>query len=128
MSIILASHALIRSGVPINRVLKRIRQTRREHCRSLRDFFQGQYLYEGDQDYEETRLSSVSLEGDAFAVGKIFNELVVDNTGAEVMEIRRHGIKTQEPSPDMRFETGDVVMLFGVPESLVLAKERLLEG
>jgi CPA2 family monovalent cation:H+ antiporter-2 len=128
VSMILASHALIRSGVPISRVLKRIRQTRGEHYRSLRDFFHGQDLCEDDQNYEETRLSSISLEEDAFAVGKTVAELSVGNTGAEVMEVRRRGIKTREPSADMRFEIGDVIVLLGVPESLTLAQERLMKG
>ncbi|MDR2113564.1 MAG: monovalent cation:proton antiporter-2 (CPA2) family protein, partial [Candidatus Accumulibacter sp.] len=41
LSMMLASHALIHSGVPIRRVLNRIRETRAARYRSLRGFFHG---------------------------------------------------------------------------------------
>jgi CPA2 family monovalent cation:H+ antiporter-2 len=129
LALMLASHALIQSGVPINRVLKRIRQTRGAHYRSLHAFFHGGYDDdENGHDIEETRLSSFPLEADAFAVGKSIDELAIDRNGAEVMAVRRRDIKTQDPSPDLRFEAGDIVVLLGGPEALALAEERLLKG
>jgi CPA2 family monovalent cation:H+ antiporter-2 len=129
LAMMLASHALIQSGVPIGRVLKRIRQTRAARYRSLRGFFHGGHdLGEDDRDHEETRLGSVSLEAGAFAVGKTVDELALDRTGAEVTAVRRRDIRTQEPSADMRLEAGDVVVLLGAPEALALAEERLLKG
>jgi CPA2 family monovalent cation:H+ antiporter-2 len=126
----LASHALIHSGVPIRRVLNRIRETRAARYRSLRGFFHGGYDDDDDKkrNREETRLCSVSLEEGAFAVGKTVDDLAVERSGAEVMAIRRRDIKTQEPAADTRFEAGDIVVLLGAPEALVLAEERLLKG
>jgi CPA2 family monovalent cation:H+ antiporter-2 len=129
LAMMLASHALIHSGVPISRVLKRIRQTRGARYRSLRGFFHGGYdASDNGRDHEETRLCSVPLEEGAFAVGKTVDELTIDRSGAEVMAIRRRDIHTQEPSPDTRFEAGDIVVLLGMPEALTLAEERLLKG
>ena len=47
--------------------------------------------------------------------------------GAEVTSVRRHGIRGADPSPDMRLQAGDVVVLRGVPDALELAEQRLLQ-
>lgn len=128
-AMMLASHALIHAGVPINRVLKHIRQTRGARYRTLRGFFHGDSdLDENERDSEEPRLRSVSLEDGAFAVGRTLGDLAVADMGVEVTAVRRKDIKTQEPSSDTRFEAGDVVVLLGVPGALSLAEERLLKG
>jgi len=48
--------------------------------------------------------------------------------GVEITAVRRRGIRGADPSPEMRLEVGDVVVLRGVPESLDLAERRLLEA
>lgn len=128
-AMMLASHALIHAGVPINRVLKRIRQTREARYRTLRGFFHGDSdLDENERDSEEPRLRSVSLVDGAYAVGRKLSELAIGPTGAEVTAIRRRDVRTQEPSGETLFEAGDVVVLLGVPEALALAEEKLLKG
>ena len=128
-AMMLASHALIHAGVPINRVLKRIRQTREARYRTLRGFFHGDSdLDENERDSEEPRLRSVSLTDGAFAIGRTLGGLDIDATGAEVTAVRRRDIKTQEPSAGTLFESGDVVVLLGAPEALALAEEKLLKG
>ena len=128
-AMMLASHALIHAGVPINRVLKRIRQTREARYRTLRGFFHGDSdLDENERDSEEPRLRSVPLADGAYAVGRKLSELAIGPTGAEVTAIRRRDVRTQEPSGETLFEAGDVVVLLGVPEALALAEEKLLKG
>lgn len=128
-SIMLASHALIHAGVPINRVLKRIRATRVARYRTLRGFFHGESdLDDTDRDSDEPRLRSVSLTEGAFAIGKTLGELAIGDAGVEVTSIRRRDIKTQEISAGTRFEANDVVVLLGVPASLATAEELLLKG
>ena len=125
----LASHALIHAGVPINRVLKRIRQIREARYRTLRGFFHGDSdLDESERDSEEPRLCSVSLSEGAYAIGHKLSELALGPTGAEVTAIRRRDLRTREPSGETLFESGDVVVLLGVPAALALAEEKLLKG
>lgn len=126
-AMMLASHALIHAGVPINRVLKQIRQTRSARYRTLRGFFHGESDHdEHEHDNDEPRLRSVPLEAGAYAVGKTLGEL--DFMGVEVMAVRRQNIRTQEPSDDTCFEAGDVVVLLGLPGALTMAVSRLLKG
>ncbi|WP_153111489.1 monovalent cation:proton antiporter family protein [Propionivibrio limicola] len=127
-SIMLASHALIHAGVPINRVLKRIRETRVARYRTLRGFFHGESdIDESERDSEEPRLRSVSLAEGAYAIGRLLGELEIGGD-VEVTAIRRRDVKTQEPSADTCFEAGDVVVLLGIPAALAVAEERLLKG
>ena len=125
----LASHALIHAGVPINRVLSQVQQTRAARYRTLRGFFHGESDYdENVHDSDEPCLRSVSLYDGAYAIGKTLSELAVGSKGVEVMAVRRRNIRTLEPSGNTRFEAGDVVVLLGTPGALVTAEGRLLKG
>ena len=126
-AMMLASHALIHAGVPINRVLRQIRQTRSARYRTLRGFFHGESdRDDNEHDSEEPRLRSVSLDPGVYAVGKTLGELGFSSV--EVVAVRRQNIRMREPSDDMRLETGDVVVLLGVPGALTTAAASLLKG
>ena len=128
-SMMLASHALIHVGVPINRVLKRVRQTRMARYRTLRGFFHGESDREDDaHDHDEPRLHSVSLGDGAYAIGRTLGELALLGSGVDVTAVRRRNIRALEPSTETRFEAGDVVVLLGVPAALALAEGKLLKG
>ncbi|MBK7424315.1 MAG: cation:proton antiporter [Propionivibrio sp.] len=128
-SMMLASHALIHLGVPINRVLKRVRQTRMARYRTLRGFFHGDSDHDGNvHDSEEPRLHSISLGKGAYAIGRTLGELAIDARGVEVTAVRRRNIRALEPTAETRFEAGDVVVLLGVPGALATAESRLLKG
>lgn len=123
-SLMLASHALVLVGVPINRVLKRIRQTRAERYRLLRGFFHGR----SDRDEEEEqRLHSIWLTKGAAAIGQSLADLDLAAYGCEVSAIRRRGIRAIEPAPETRLEEGDVVVVLGDPEAVAAAEDRLLQ-
>jgi len=128
-SMMLASHALIHVGVPINRVLKRVRQTRAARYSTMRGFFHGESDRKEDVfDGDEPRLHSVPLVAGAYAIGRTLGELAVSEHGVEVTAVRRRNIRALEPSAETRFEVGDVVVLLGVPVALTLVEERLLKG
>lgn len=127
-SLMLASHALVLVGVPINRVLKRIRQTRSKRYSLLRGFYRGISDRDHDEDDEHhPRMHSVLLEPGAGAIGKTLDELDLENLGCEVSAIRRRGIRAVEPAPETRLLEGDVVVVLGLPEAIAAANERLLQ-
>ncbi len=126
-SLMLGSHALVLLGVPLARVVKRVREARDQRYRLLR----GHFHSIGDEqdaidDDDHERLHSVPIEADAAAVGEALRDLDLATIGAEVTSVRRRGIRGADPSPDMRLEVGDVVVLRGVPDALELAEQRLL--
>lgn len=129
-SIMLASHALVLLGIPINRVLKRIRQLRGERYHLLRGLYRGaEHLNEeAIADSHQMRLHSVVLAPGAYAIGHSIGEFRFENIRVEVSAIRRRGIRALEPSADMAFLAGDVVVLLGEPAELARAEARLLKG
>jgi len=115
--------------VPINRVLRRVREMRAGRYQLLRGFFHGQSDREEDvHDTEAQRLHSVMLGPGARAVGRSLGEMALDELDVSVSAIRRRNIRAIEPSDDMRFQPGDVVVLCGRPDGLAVAEERLLKG
>ncbi len=126
-SLMLASHAMVLVGVPLNQVLRRIRTMRSERYRLLRGFFHG--LSDSDDEQGgQPRLHSVWLQPGSRAVGRMLKEIDLTAFGCEVSAIRRRGIKALEPTPEARLEEGDVVVLLGRPEAVMAAEDRLLRG
>lgn len=128
-SIMLASHALVLLGVPLNRVLKMIRDIRGQRYRLLRGFFHG--VSDRDANLSEIlqpRLHSVALHKGAYAIGRSIEELGLAELGVEVSAVRRRDIKALEPLPETRFHEGDVVVLLGSVEGLEGAEVKLLKG
>jgi CPA2 family monovalent cation:H+ antiporter-2 len=125
-SLMLASHSLLLLGVPLNRVLKRIRLIREERYGLFRGFFHGATDAADAADNLQARLHTVVLPDRASAVGRTLAELALA-ADVEVTGVRRRGARSQRPGPDWRFEVGDVVVLLGRPEQLVLAEQRLLK-
>jgi CPA2 family monovalent cation:H+ antiporter-2 len=127
-SLMLASHALVLVGVPINRVLKRIRQTRSQRYSLLRGFYRGMSDRDHDEDDEhQPRLHSVLLAQGAAGIGRTLDALNLEELGCEVSAIRRRGIRALEPAPETALEEGDVIVVLGLPEAVMAAEERLLQ-
>jgi CPA2 family monovalent cation:H+ antiporter-2 len=126
-SLMLASHALLLIGVPLNRVLARIRAIREERYHAFRGFFHGTSDSVDAADNLQPRLHTVMLPDRAYAVGKSLAQIPLAGL-VEVTGVRRRGARAQRASPDWQFEVGDVVVLLGRSGELALAEERLLRG
>ena len=127
-SLMLASHALVLLGIPINRVLRRIRQTRAQRYSLLRGFYRGMSDNDRDEpDEHQPRLHSVLLTPGAAAIGCTLAELDLIRFGCEVSAIRRRGIRAVEPAPETRLREGDVVVMLGDSEAISAAEERLFQ-
>ncbi len=128
-SLMLASHALVVLGVPLNRVVKRIRRFREEHYSMLRGFFHGLSDHDIDvADRFQMRLHTVQIITGAAAIGRSLAELGLEKLEVQVQSIRRAGDGNIEPKPDVRLQDGDVVVLLGMWEGLASAENLLLKG
>jgi len=124
-SLMLASHTLLVLGVPLPRVLARIRGVREARYALFRGFFHGATDFAGAENVEP-RLHTVLLPKKARAVGRPLAELL-DGTRVQVTGVRRGGARSVQPGPEWRFEPGDAVVLLGRPGDLARAEKRLLE-
>jgi CPA2 family monovalent cation:H+ antiporter-2 len=128
-SLMLASHALMLVGVPFNRVLRRIRQTREHRYDLFRGFFHG-VTDETDEerDHMQPRLHSVAIQPGAAAIEKTLEELKLVELGVEVTAVRRRNVRTAHPNPQTRVLEGDVIVLRGAEEALLAAEMKLMQG
>jgi CPA2 family monovalent cation:H+ antiporter-2 len=125
-SLMLASHSLLVLGVPLNRVLSRIRSVREERYALFRGFFPGA-TDQASADSVQPRLHTVLLGERAHAVGRSLSELQID-VAVQVTGVRRRGGRSLRPDADWRFEPGDGIVLLGRPNDLARAEQQLLEG
>ncbi|UXY15270.1 monovalent cation:proton antiporter-2 (CPA2) family protein [Chitiniphilus purpureus] len=127
-SLMLASHTLMMLGVPLNRVLKRIRNVREARYQMFRGFFRG--IIEDVEEGERTqpRLHSVLLVPGAAAVGRPVGELGFAALNVEVRSLRRKNMRPTQPSTDFTLLAGDILVLLGEPENLAAAERLLLQG
>jgi len=128
-SLMLASHTLMLLGVPLSRVVRRVRKVREARYSLLRGFFHG--VTDQDEELSEKmqpRLSTVALNEGSAAVGKTLAELDLDSLLVQVTAVRRRNIRALEPQPETLLQAGDVVVLLGAPEGLAAAEAKLLQG
>ena len=128
-SLMLASHAMMLLGVPLNRVLQRMREAREQRYQLFRGFFHGATDAAGrGDDKHQSRLHSVMIAAGAAAVGKTLGDLDLKRLNVEVKAVRRHGVREQHPEAAERIETGDVLVLLGSEADCAAAEMRLLQG
>jgi len=128
-SLMLASHALVLLGVPLRRVVRRIRDVREGRYSLMRGFFHGGTDEAEDFDEaQEPRLHSVTLAPGAAAVGRSLGELSLEKIGVTVTALRRQDARMISPGPQTDLQEGDVVVLRGTAEQLAAAEMRLLQG
>jgi CPA2 family monovalent cation:H+ antiporter-2 len=128
-SLMLASHALMLLGVPLHRVIKRIRLFREERYKLFRGYFHGISDAENeDLEKQQVRLHSVIIAAGAFAVGRRLSEIQLDSFDVEVKAIRRPNLVGVEPTVESPLAEGDVIVLLGQPSGLTNAQNALLIG
>ena len=130
-SVMLASQALLLSGVPLSRVIRHIQESRARRYSMFSGYFRNAPPPEAageDAESLQPRFQNVLLnEGDA-AVGKRLKEMRLEELSVEVNAVRRHNVEGSQPSGDMVLRSGDVLVLLGQLVTLEAAEARLRKG
>jgi monovalent cation:H+ antiporter-2, CPA2 family len=128
-SLMLASHALVLLGVPLRRVVRRVREVRDGRYSLMRGFFHGGTDEAEDFDEkQEPRLHSVTLAPGSAAVGRALETFALGEIGVGVTNLRRQDARMISPGPQTVLREGDVIVLRGTAEQLAAAEMRLLQG
>lgn len=128
-SLMLASHALMLLGVPLNRVVKRIRLFREERYNMFKGYFHGISDAENEAlEKQEARLHSVIVTAGAYAVGRRLSEMQLESFDVEIKHIRRPNSNGAKITAQSLIAEGDVVVLLGQPAGLANAENALLMG
>lgn len=120
-ALMLASQTMLMAGVPLARVLKRIRQTREARYGSMRGYFRG-LTDETEEEAGGERLTSVLVEARHAGCGRTLADLALDALGATVVGVRRPGTLQTGQHADDLLQPGDIVLLRGEPDALAAAE------
>lgn len=128
-SLMLTSHCLSMLDVPMSKVMRYTREARKDGYRNLRGFFYGksQSFFNKARVYRE-QLKTVVLMDGAYAVGRSLEDLDLEQCHVSLTAIRRKNIRVPDPAPEVIFKSGDVLVLFGVPEELERAESIIMGG
>jgi len=127
-SLMLATQTMMLLGVPMNRVLRRLREVRSERYHLMSGFFPGATDTETESDSVQRRLHSVMVGPSAACVGRTLESMNLDAMDVEVTAVRRQGVRETNPSSGMRLRENDIVVLMGTQEALAKAEMRILQG
>jgi CPA2 family monovalent cation:H+ antiporter-2 len=126
-SLMLATQTMMQLGIPLNRVLRRLREVREERYRFTSAFFHGVTDADVD-DLTQPRLRTLMVAAGASGVGRTLGALNLAALGVTVTAVRRKGSRDIDPGPETRVQEGDVLVMLGTQEQLARAEMRVLQG
>ena len=126
-SLMLASHALALVGVPMRRVIRVVQDQRDARYNLLRGYFHG-----SDDDtaneIDQTRLSTVTLSANDYAVGHTFAALQLSQQDVHLLSLRRSNGALVAMGDILMLVAGDTLVLSGKPEALAITEQKLVQG
>ncbi|HEX7964446.1 MAG TPA: cation:proton antiporter [Gammaproteobacteria bacterium] len=127
-SLMLASHLLHVLHVPMSHILRKIQEVRSHRYSLLRSVFRGQDAVPIDPSHAfREQLHTVTLTPGARGINRTLAEMDLKSLGVVVTALRREGVVGRQPPGITVLKQGDVVVLWGTPEKLQDAEERLLQ-
>jgi CPA2 family monovalent cation:H+ antiporter-2 len=126
-SLMLATQTMMQLGMPLNRVLRRLREVREERYHIVGGFFTGA-TDEAEVDAAQPRLRKIMIGSSAASVNCTLASLDLPSLEVTVTAVRRTGSREVNPDPAQRLRAGDVVVLLGTQENLAKAEIKLLQG
>lgn len=128
-SLVLVSHVLALLDLPASRISSRLQGIRDHRYSVLRNIFRREDARPIDETHSlREELKTVSVPEGAHAIDRSIGELALQEAGISITALRRDGIVGHQPDPDTRLKAGDILVLYGTPESLEQAEELLLRG
>ncbi len=124
-SLVLASNAMLASGVHMKQILQRVTAARMSRYANLREYFHGEH----DPAFWESaskHLHSVRVPPGSPVIGKRLQEMPFPEPKADVVAVVRHMARL-EPNPDIKVEEEDVLVLRGGRDSIAGAEESIFK-
>jgi CPA2 family monovalent cation:H+ antiporter-2 len=128
-SLMLISQVLHYSGVPMSRILKRIRNERKKGYVHMHGFFPGETTeisYDTKDKLEF--MHAVVITEDAYAVDKSLGELDILRRKVSVIALRRDNQEMPTPDDLFRIKAHDVLVISGKPRRVERIEKFLLDG
>ena len=128
-SLMLITQVMHYAGIPMSRILRRVREERKGRYDHLHGFYPGETteISYGTADKLEF-IHAVVLGADAFAIGKTIAELGKLTEKVKIKSIRRGTVDWDPADWHQALASGDIVVVAGKPRRVERAERYLLEG
>ena len=125
----LISQVLHYAGVPMSRILRRVREERQGRYDHLHGFYPGETteISYGTEDKLEF-VHAVVLNNNAACLGRQLSDIDFQRMRVRLQGLRRDGQEISAPNPGDVLQAGDVLVIAGKPRRVERAERRLLEG
>ena len=128
-SLMLVSHVLSMSGVPMSRILRRVSKERRNRYQFLQRFFTGENIESDETNNDRLEyLHVIALPDRAYAVNKAIKELNLSKRKVSIKALRRQDREIEEPSSQTILLANDILVLQGKPRRVERVEHFLLDG
>ena len=114
-SLMLASQTLLILGIPLKRIIRRIREFREERYKMFRGYFKGSTDIDDDiNSNQQLELHSEEISHNSFILGHKLSELQIGDFDVEVQYLRRPNmLENIDPRPDIVLGVGDIIVILG---------------
>ena len=128
-SLMLISQVLHYAGVPMSRILKRVRAERKGRYDHLHGFYPGETteISYGTEDKLEF-IHAVVLSEHAACMGSKIKDIDFARMRVSVRGLRRNGTEVKDPDHEAVLQPHDVLVIAGKPRRVERAERKLLEG
>ncbi len=128
-SLMLISHVLHMSGVPMRRIFRRVSQERENRYEFLHGFFTDGSVEQNSEPLERLEyLHAIALPESAYAIDKQIAQLNLNKQRVVITGLRRDGQEIESPDDDVILQANDILLLKGKPRRVERAEQFLLEG
>ncbi len=129
-SLMLGSHALIMLGVPLGRVVKKIRAFRSERYAMFRGYFKGTTDITDDfSGQEQLELHSIEVRKNPLLLSAKLDSIRFEDFHVQIQYLRRPNmLEDIEPRPDILLSNGDTLVILGLQKDINRFEKYLSTG
>ena len=128
-SLMLVSQVLHSAGVPMSRILKRVRNERKKGYKHMHGFYPGEtteITYDKKDKLEF--MHAVVIGEEAHAVNKTLEELDIERRRVTINGLRRENVEIESPDLSTVLRANDVLVISGKPRRVERIENFLLYG
>ena len=119
-SLMLGSHALMVLGIPLGRIVKKIRSFRSERYAMFRGYFKGSTDISDDFSGEEQlELHSIEVKRNPLLMGSKLENIRFEDFNIQIQYLRRPNmLENIEPRSDIILDNGDILVILGMQQNI----------
>ena len=119
-SLMLGSHALMVLGVPLARIVKKIRSFRSERYSMFRGYFKGSTDISDDfSGQEQLELHSIEVKRNPLLLGSKLENIRFEDFNIQIQYLRRPNmLENIDPRLDIILNDGDILVILGLQQNI----------